>query len=552
MDRYFVGIVTKDRVVGVPEGTAIHLPLHKKRPRSWHPEGATVSNTAPRSPPPSFPAPVTPTPSPSPAASRQHDHNVTLKKRKLTTDKPISQSGNVLPLREWEIADLINNDYGSEDDNDDMRDGEDGPMFPMSSVLPRSQRAWLYDLIEEEQVSETQSVSQLASPPEMPPKYKKKRDYPDNEKPRCSGVSANVPRIREKVNPLDTDKLQRLFEEASSSSLSGSSVHDVLEESERSADEQDPRCAMNSDESGSREHDPYSDSAGEYGSDSEYNPAEDQTVLSDSSEHQQDHGDSDRTVSDIPNQEFSDMQANLRMTLDPTLNDDIDPMPPNSTRSVFYPHSPNRNHIVPDETLSASSSQVCVEPLLLQQSADDISPNNREDPQEHHQSHQSLSSPTINVTSDWEENTEPNLEFEFDVTNAGTQVNLDGTTKPIQVLDYLFTDELVDLIVSCTNAYGEALCSSNRPHTRGSRIQTFKPTDKIEMKKFLGLCLLQGHLESPSIRKSFTITDPLYYHPIFSYSMSGRRFEQLLRCLCISDLDSKIRNACMQSQTLCE
>lgn len=102
---------------------------------------------------------------------------------------------------------------------------------------------------------------------------------------------------------------------------------------------------MSSDESGSREHDPYSDSAGEYGSDSEYNPAEDQTVLSDSSDYQQDHGDSDRTVSDIPNQEFSDMQANLRMTLDPTLNDDIDPMPPNSTRSVFHPHSPNRNHI---------------------------------------------------------------------------------------------------------------------------------------------------------------------------------------------------------------
>ncbi|CAG4973541.1 unnamed protein product [Colias eurytheme] len=231
-EKYFFGIVTKDRVVGVPEGTAINLPLHKKRPRSWHPEVATVSNTAPRSPPPSFPAPVTPTPSPSPAAfidnemlprvsltsspaavpspaafidyemsprvsltsspivafddsermeesqsrsssvtskaaeSRQHDHNVTLKKRKLTTDKPISQSANVLPLREWEIADLINNDYGSEDDNDDMDDGEDGPTFPMSSVLPRSQRAWLYDLIEEEQVSETQSVSQLASPPE--------------------------------------------------------------------------------------------------------------------------------------------------------------------------------------------------------------------------------------------------------------------------------------------------------------------------------------------------------------------------------------------------
>lgn len=50
-------------------------------------------------------------------------------------------------------------------------------------------------------------------------------------------------------------------------------------------------------------------------------------------------------------------------------------------------------------------------------------------------------------------------------------VYLDGNTKSIQVLDYLFTGEMVDFIVSCANAYGEALCSSTR-HTRGSQIQS--------------------------------------------------------------------------------
>lgn len=40
---------------------------------------------------------------------------------------------------------------------------------------------------------------------------------------------------------------------------------------------------------------------------------------------------------------------------------------------------------------------------------------------------------------------------------------------------------------------------------------------------------MQGHIDPPNIRKLFTYTDPLYYHPLFLYTMSGRRFEQLLR-----------------------
>lgn len=77
-----------------------------------------------------------------------------------------------------------------------------------------------------------------------------------------------VPRTNKKrqVNPTDTDKLQRLFEEASSNSSTqgGSSVHD-FEESERSADEQDgfPSAdrGMLKDGSNSPAHDPYSDTA---------------------------------------------------------------------------------------------------------------------------------------------------------------------------------------------------------------------------------------------------------------------------------------------------
>lgn len=50
------------------------------------------------------------------------------------------------------------------------------------------------------------------------------------------------------------------------------------------------------------------------------------------------------------------------------------------------------------------------------------------------------------------------------------------------------------------------------------------------MYKFLGLCLLQAQIKVPRIRHIFS-KKSLYYHPIFPSTMSGRRFEQLLRCL---------------------
>ncbi|KAJ8960381.1 hypothetical protein NQ314_006071 [Rhamnusium bicolor] len=58
------------------------------------------------------------------------------------------------------------------------------------------------------------------------------------------------------------------------------------------------------------------------------------------------------------------------------------------------------------------------------------------------------------------------------------------------------------------------------------------------MKKFFGLCLLAGQLKFRSIRSLFSL-DPLYYHPIFSSTISGRRFEQILRCLNCSDVKNK-------------
>ncbi|XP_063635050.1 piggyBac transposable element-derived protein 4-like [Cydia splendana] len=138
----------------------------------------------------------------------------------------------------------------------------------------------------------------------------------------------------------------------------------------------------------------------------------------------------------------------------------------------------------------------------------------------------------------WENTTAEIPTFDFDTISAGVQFDLGPNASVKDVFDKLFPTHIVDFIVARTNEYGRALCAANRPTTRNSRRYRYKDTDRKEIQEFLGLCLLMGHINVPKKRKLFTYSDPLYYHPIFGYIMSGRRFEQILRCLCVSELNA--------------
>lgn len=94
----------------------------------------------------------------------------------------------------------------------------------------------------------------------------------------------------------------------------------------------------------------------------------------------------------------------------------------------------------------------------------------------------------------------------------------------------------MNLLLEKTNQYGESLCLKNTPKRRNERFRNFQPVGMDELKRFLGLCLIGGQLKCRSVRKLFSL-DPIYYHPIFSATMSGRRFEQILRCLNCSSED---------------
>ncbi|XP_044745115.1 piggyBac transposable element-derived protein 4 [Coccinella septempunctata] len=119
--------------------------------------------------------------------------------------------------------------------------------------------------------------------------------------------------------------------------------------------------------------------------------------------------------------------------------------------------------------------------------------------------------------------------FNFDVSQCGIKIDQMENMSPIDIFEKIWNDDVMNLLISSTNNYGAKLVVTNRPKTRNSRSLKFLPVTKREMKRFIGLCLLQGMVKIPAIRKLFTY-DPLYYHPIFLHILSGRRFEQILRC----------------------
>ncbi|KAL5237439.1 hypothetical protein ACI65C_004849 [Semiaphis heraclei] len=138
------------------------------------------------------------------------------------------------------------------------------------------------------------------------------------------------------------------------------------------------------------------------------------------------------------------------------------------------------------------------------------------------------------ISSDWEDDFNDIEDFNFDEFGAGVQLDITDEATPYDVFIKIWDDEVMQLILNSSNKYGEKLKKLKRPHTKNCRIQHFKEISLIELQKFFGLCLLRAELGIPVLRQCFG-KDPLNYHPIFSFTMSGRRFEQILGALNCSE-----------------
>lgn len=129
----------------------------------------------------------------------------------------------------------------------------------------------------------------------------------------------------------------------------------------------------------------------------------------------------------------------------------------------------------------------------------------------------------------WHENIKPIPSFTFN-ESWGIRDEINRDISPLMIFQKLFNEDVINLLVSSHNAYGKYLENNDpKPSTRKRPKTIFPETSKDEMLTFLGLCLLQGQNKKPSIRKLFS-KNILYYQPIFGAVMSGRRFQQILRC----------------------
>jgi len=117
--------------------------------------------------------------------------------------------------------------------------------------------------------------------------------------------------------------------------------------------------------------------------------------------------------------------------------------------------------------------------------------------------------------SEWVDNCKTISDFEFNSNSSGIKINILESAKdsPIEVFNQIWTEDILDIIISSTNNYGQKLASKDRSHSKYSRSSTFKNTDKEEINKFLGLCLLFGSSRFSVLRDAFS-NNPLYCYPI--------------------------------------
>ncbi|XP_046402046.1 piggyBac transposable element-derived protein 4-like [Ischnura elegans] len=93
----------------------------------------------------------------------------------------------------------------------------------------------------------------------------------------------------------------------------------------------------------------------------------------------------------------------------------------------------------------------------------------------------------------------------------------------------IFDSEVIDLMCSETNRYAQQFIAKSKP-TPHSRINNWRDVTREEMYIMLGIFILMGIIQKPSVKSYFT-KDPFLETPIFSQMMSLDRFQLISKFL---------------------
>lgn len=99
--------------------------------------------------------------------------------------------------------------------------------------------------------------------------------------------------------------------------------------------------------------------------------------------------------------------------------------------------------------------------------------------------------------------------------------------QPIDVFALFLSDDIIDMIVQETNRYAEQKLTAARV-TRRSRLVSWRPTNREEIKRFFGIIIYMGLVVKPEIRLYWS-KSMLYDDSFVTKLMSRERFEILFR-----------------------
>ena len=112
--------------------------------------------------------------------------------------------------------------------------------------------------------------------------------------------------------------------------------------------------------------------------------------------------------------------------------------------------------------------------------------------------------------------------------NITDAVDIDALTEPVDFFLLYVDDKLLDLMVKETNNYAEQVCRDKPNSGPFSFAACWTPTDKCEMKQFIGLTFLTGLIKKKELRDYWS-TNSILETPIFPAVMKRNRYQSLLK-----------------------
>ena len=106
-------------------------------------------------------------------------------------------------------------------------------------------------------------------------------------------------------------------------------------------------------------------------------------------------------------------------------------------------------------------------------------------------------------------------------------MSVGNNPKPIDIFSIFFDDVVLSHVVFKTNLYAQSRLNQSNV-TRRSKIRKGNHLTVVELRKFLGVCLLIGQIKLPTMYHYFR-KKGLYVVPSITKIIFGRRFKSIMR-----------------------